>query len=168
MKYQSIVDPLTGLFNRRYMDETLSRELWRAARKATPLSCVMLDIDHFKKINDTFGHDAGDAVLYSLAQRLKDNVREGDLVCRFGGEELVLIMPECAKQDAFERAEKIRAALNASDVIHGDKRVGRISASFGVASFPQDGKDAQALLEAADKAMYNAKNNGRNRVEMAA
>ncbi len=168
LKHQSIVDPLTGLFNRRYMDETLSRELSRAARKSMPLSCVMLDVDHFKKINDTFGHEAGDAVLHSIAQRLKANVREGDLVCRFGGEELVLIMPECGKQDAFERAEKIRAALNAFDVVHGDKRIGRVSASFGVASFPQDGKDAQGLLEAADQAMYDAKNKGRNRVELAA
>lgn len=168
LKHQSIVDPLTGLFNRRYMDETLGRELSRAARKSMPLSCVMLDVDHFKTINDTYGHEAGDAVLHSIAQRLKANVREGDLVCRFGGEELVLIMPECDKQDALDRAEKIRVALNSFDVVHGDKHVGRISASFGVASFPQDGKDAPALLEAADKAMYNAKNNGRNRVEMAA
>ena len=168
LKHQSIIDPLTGLFNRRYMDETLSRELSRAARKSMPLSCVMLDVDHFKNINDTFGHEAGDAVLHSIAHRLKANVREGDLVCRFGGEELVLILPECDKQDAFDRAEKIRAVLNAFDVVHGDKRVGRVSASFGVASFPQDGRDAQALLDAADQAMYDAKNKGRNRVELAA
>jgi len=94
LRQQSIVDPLTGLFNRRYMDETLRRELSRAARKSVPLSLIVLDVDHFKKINDLFGHDAGDAVLRSLALQLKREVREGDVACRFGGEEFVLILCE--------------------------------------------------------------------------
>lgn len=164
LQQQSIIDPLTGLFNRRYMDETLRRELSRAARKSGCLSCVMLDVDHFKQINDTYGHDAGDLVLRSIADAIREGVREGDLVCRYGGEELVLIFPECGKDDALVRTEKIRASIESLQIKQKNQTINKISASFGVATFPQDGLDAEKLLQAADHAMFSAKKSGRNMV----
>lgn len=161
---QSIIDPLTGLFNRRYMDETLVRELVRAERKSMPLSLIVLDLDHFKRVNDTFGHDGGDALLKGVAGVIRKNIRESDLACRFGGEELVLILPECDKQAALGRAEKIRSAIQSLDVHHGGRALGNPSASLGVAAFPEDGGGAEALLRAADQALYQAKHAGRNRV----
>ena len=161
---QSIVDPLTGMFNRRYMDEALKRELFRAERKTAPLALIVFDLDHFKRVNDTYGHDAGDYVLKSVARQVTENIRDSDLACRFGGEELVLIMPECDIATAMQRAEKIRDAIASLDLHHIGSTLGTVSASFGVAQFPQHGRDATTLLHAADKAMYRAKQAGRNRV----
>ena len=167
LKQQSIVDPLTNLFNRRYMDETLSREMSRARRKSCPLSLVMIDIDHFKSVNDRYGHEAGDAVLRAVAGHIKSSVREGDLVCRFGGEEMVILMPECDLQDAGVRAEKLRAGVRALSVDFGGQTIGSVTASFGVACFPFHGTDEASLIAAADKAMYQAKAAGRDRVLLA-
>lgn len=164
LKQQSIVDPLTGLFNRRYLDETLARELSRAKRKGCSLSLVMIDVDHFKSINDNFGHEAGDAVLRAIAERLKANVREGDLVCRFGGEEIVILMPECDPQNAHARTEKLRKAVRAIDISYGGRAIGRVTASFGVASYPHNAAESNVLIECADRAMYQAKLAGRDRV----
>ena len=161
---QSIIDPLTGMFNRRYMDETLKRELSRAERKKAPLSLIVLDLDHFKAVNDIHGHNAGDHVLKSVAKKITDNIRDGDLACRFGGEELVLILPECDVTVAMQRAEKIRAAIDSLDLRHGGVTLGKVTASLGVAGFPQHGRDATALIHTADQAMYCAKETGRNRV----
>ncbi|OWW19810.1 hypothetical protein AYR66_10155 [Noviherbaspirillum denitrificans] len=164
LKLQSIIDPLTGLFNRRYMDETLSRELSRARRKACPLSLMMIDVDHFKSINDRYGHEAGDAVLRTVAEQVKASVRDGDLVCRFGGEELVVLMPECDIHDATARAEKLCAAVRSLRVSYGGHTIGPVTASFGVASYPDRATDETSLIAAADKAMYRAKSAGRDRV----
>lgn len=164
LRQQSIVDPLTGLFNRRYMDETLKRELSRAARKSMPVSVILLDVDHFKKVNDTYGHDVGDAVLAAVSNCLKSGIREGDLACRFGGEELVLVLPECGKDDAVLRAEALRQAIPNVGLQSGSHPAIRVTASFGVATFPGNGKEAAALLQAADHAMYAAKRSGRDRV----
>jgi diguanylate cyclase (GGDEF)-like protein len=164
LRRQSIVDPLTGLFNRRYMDETFKRELLRAERKNVPLALIMLDLDHFKRVNDTFGHDAGDAILKNVAQAIRANIRESDLACRFGGEELAIILPECDAETAIERAEKIRVAIASIDVQHGGRPLGSATASLGVAVFPKHGRDSEALLHAADQALYQAKQAGRNRV----
>jgi diguanylate cyclase (GGDEF)-like protein len=164
LRQLSIVDPLTGLYNRRYMDETLHRELSRALRKSTPLSLIVLDIDHFKKINDLFGHDAGDAVLRSLAVQLKREVRESDVACRFGGEEFVLILTECDRSAALAKAQKIADDVRQLDVRYGSQAIGRITASFGIATFPEDGDNAEAILKAADQAVYVAKNCGCDRV----
>lgn len=164
LKQQSIIDPLTSLFNRRYMDETLHRELTRALRKSLPLSVIVLDIDHFKKVNDNFGHDAGDAVLRNFAHCIKRSVRDSDMVCRLGGEELVLILIECDKQAALARAEKIIADIRLLDNKHGLQHIGRVTASIGVATFPDDGDCADDLIKAADQAMYRAKNAGRDRI----
>ena len=167
LKLQSIVDPLTGMFNRRYMDETLKRELMRAERKKSPLALIVLDLDHFKNINDTYGHDAGDYVLTSVARQMIENIRDSDLACRFGGEEIILIMPECDQATAIQRAEKIRASIMSLDLRYAGNAVGLITASFGVAQFPEHGRDASSLIHAADQAMYRAKKAGRNRVMLA-
>jgi diguanylate cyclase (GGDEF)-like protein len=155
------------LYNRRFMDETLHRELIRAKRKSTSLCLIMLDLDHFKRLNDTFGHDAGDAVLKSAAQLIRQHVRESDLACRFGGEEMIVILPECDTATGMERAEKVRAAIAGLGVQHGGRTLGNITASLGVAVSRDQQQDAEALLRAADQALYEAKHSGRNRVVMA-
>lgn len=167
LRQQSIIDPLTGLYNRRYLDETLKRELARAVRHNKPLALLELDIDHFKKVNDTYGHDAGDLVLSLVAKELKSGIRESDLACRFGGEELVVILPECDRQAALERAEKLRQAISRLEVLHNGQRISNITASFGVATNPEHGSDPDHLFRCADQALYSAKHKGRNRVELA-
>jgi diguanylate cyclase (GGDEF)-like protein len=167
LRQQSIIDPLTGLFNRRYMDETLRREISRAHRKNLPLAVIVLDIDHFKKINDLHGHDAGDTVLRAFALHLRREVREGDVACRLGGEEFVLILAECGAETAVARMQALADAIRRAEVSHGGRPLGGVTASFGVAAFPQHGHDADGLLQTADRAMYLAKNSGRDRVVMA-
>jgi diguanylate cyclase (GGDEF)-like protein len=163
LRLQSIIDPLTELYNRRYMDETLRRELIRAKRADKPLAIIVIDLDHFKRTNDSHGHDGGDAVLKKVAHILLTNVRECDVVCRFGGEEMVILLPDCDPQLAAERAEIIRALIETLHVEHGGRTV-RTTASFGVAGCPAQGDDATALFQAADRALYQAKHHGRNRV----
>jgi len=128
------------------------------------LSIIMLDLDHFKRINDTYGHDAGDAVLKSVAQVIDANIRASDLACRFGGEEMALILPECDMAPAIVRAEAIRHAIAALTLQHSGRMPGTITASFGIATFPQQAGGSAELIQAADKALYQAKNGGRNRV----
>jgi diguanylate cyclase (GGDEF)-like protein len=164
LRRQAVQDPLTGLFNRRYFDEAVNRELSRARRKALPTSLVVLDIDNFKRVNDTYGHGAGDRVLRAIARQIHNAIREGDIACRYGGEELVILMPECPADTAAERAEELRAAIEACISEAGGNGPSRITASFGVAEFPAHGHDAESLFQAADKAMYRAKHQGRNQV----
>jgi diguanylate cyclase (GGDEF)-like protein len=166
LRRQSVLDPLTGLFNRRYFDETLRRELARSRRMASPLSLVVLDVDHFKRVNDGFGHAAGDAVLRAIAQLVRQSIRYGDVACRYGGEELVILMPDCVQADAARRAESLRADIAGAPPMNDGPDT--ITASFGVAEFPLHGPDAEALFRAADQAMYRAKREGRNRVVRAA
>jgi diguanylate cyclase (GGDEF)-like protein len=127
----------------------------------------MLDVDHFKRLNDTFGHDAGDAVLKAVAAAAKAAVRKADLVCRYGGEEIIVVLPDCAEGMAMERAEMIRQAIEAVRVEHGGREIPQVTASFGVASHPVFGLDSDALVRAADAALYVAKRRGRNNVQMA-
>ena len=164
LRRQSVLDPLTGLFNRRHFDAALKRELARARRKNVPVSLVLVDIDHFKRVNDDYGHAVGDAVLRTIAQQLRLGIREGDIACRYGGEEMVLLLPECAAADAGTRAEAIRIALAAIAPHPEGEGPERVTASFGVATFPAHAQDAEALFWAADKALYRAKQQGRNRV----
>ena len=161
---QSMVDPLTGLYNRRYFDEALHRELARARRKSAPTSLVVLDIDHFKLVNDTYGHGTGDDVLRAIAQQVRSAIREGDVACRYGGEELVVLIPECPADVAAVRAEGLRAAIEACIPETGGAGPQRVTASIGVAAYPTHGLDPAALFRAADKALYRAKRQGRNRV----
>ncbi len=163
----SVRDPLTGLFNRRYMEESLQRELAIAQRKQRQLGVVILDLDHFKNFNDTFGHDAGDFLLREVGALLVSNSRSSDIVCRFGGEEFVLIFPETEAEIMMERTEHLRKVIFALQLQHFGRSLGQVSASFGLAFFPVHGSTADELLRLADKALYRAKAAGRNRLEMA-
>jgi diguanylate cyclase (GGDEF)-like protein len=164
LQEQSIRDPLTGLHNRRFLEDSLVRELARAKRKTQPLSIILLDIDHFKRINDTFGHGAGDMVLRRLGLVLQAYVRESDIACRVGGEEFSLLLPEGPLQIATQRAEDIRKAVNELTLKHEEQDLGAVTVSLGVATFPDHGTTADALIRAADKVLYDAKHKGRNRV----
>lgn len=165
LREQTIRDPLTGLFNRRYMEETLTLEIARSARSGTPLSLVMCDIDHFKRFNDEFGHDAGDAVLQAVAAELKKLFRSGDVVCRFGGEEFTIIAPGTTAQVLMDRVEQVRHAISEINVRQKGRTLGLTSMSFGIASWtPGADSNGQALIQAADAALYQAKREGRNRV----
>jgi diguanylate cyclase (GGDEF)-like protein/PAS domain S-box-containing protein len=164
LRAQSVKDPLTGLYNRRYLEETLQREIRRAARAELSLGILMLDLDHFKKVNDTYGHDAGDTVLREAGTFLTKSVREEDTVCRFGGEEFVIVLPTASAEAARSRAERIRAKLRELTVLHQGQSLGRITVSIGVAELPVNGTSATELLAAADAALYRAKRNGRDQV----
>ncbi|WP_434557251.1 GGDEF domain-containing protein [Pseudomonas sp. Z5-35] len=164
LETQSIKDPLTGLYNRRFMDETLKRELARSERNGSCLSVIMLDLDNFKQLNDSYGHAAGDAVLRAVSALIVQSLRSSDIACRFGGEELIVILPECSAEVAASRAEAIRASLEETSLTdHGQTFT--VTASFGVASTETSGADQGTLLKAADSALYAAKRLGKNRIE---
>jgi diguanylate cyclase (GGDEF)-like protein len=167
LRGQSIRDPLTGLFNRRYMEETLDRELRRSERESRPLALILLDIDRFKHFNDTFGHEAGDTILASLGSLLRSASRAGDVACRYGGEEFVLILPAASLADAQRRAEEIREAIRGLRVALGSRPLEAIRCSMGVAAFPEHGAGGSALIRAADAALYRAKREGRDQVVLA-
>jgi len=157
----SIRDPLTCLFNRRYMDEMLEREIKRSARNALPIGIIMIDIDHFKEYNDAYGHYAGDGLLRKIGQLLKEHVRGADIACRYGGEEFTVIMPDAALDITQKRAEELREAVKRIDAATP------VNISLGVAVYPQHGDTGVAALKAADLALYRAKNEGRDRVCLA-
>jgi diguanylate cyclase (GGDEF)-like protein/PAS domain S-box-containing protein len=160
----SVRDSLTGLFNRRYMEETLARELRRAERGGKRLGVIMLDIDFFKRFNDSLGHDAGDALLRELAALLQRHVRASDVACRYGGEEFAIILPDVPADLARQRAEAIRESAMQMRVRHGQRDLDPVTLSLGVAEFPEHGTTRDALLRSADVALYRAKEAGRNRV----
>lgn len=164
---QAVYDSLTGLFNRRYMEETLKRELSRVTRKKNPLGLIMADIDHFKRFNDSYGHAAGDALLRSLGSFFKEHVRREDIACRYGGEEFVLIMPESSLENTRRRAEQIREEIKQLRIWHRGSLINSVNVSMGVVVFSEHGNSAESLLESADKALYRAKRQGRDRIEVA-
>ena len=164
MRNLSIRDPLTGLFNRRYMEEGLAQELHRTRRNGAQLAVIMIDIDHFKQFNTTYGHDGGDAVLRAFGAFLKKHVRGSDIVCRYGGEEFLLVLSATTVEGALFRAEKIREAAELLSVRHDNQDLGVITLSLGVAIFPDHASEAAAVVKAADIALYQAKGHGRNRV----
>ena len=163
----SVRDVLTGLFNRRYLEETLDREISRAERKRLTLGIIMLDLDHFKRINDTYGHAAGDAVLREIGAFLKAHIRRSDIACRYGGEEFVLILPEASLEVTRLRAESLRQDAEDLKVLYNGRNLETVTLSLGVAAFPEHGSSYLPLLSAADTAMYSAKKEGRNRVVVA-
>jgi diguanylate cyclase (GGDEF)-like protein/PAS domain S-box-containing protein len=167
LRNQSIRDPLTGLFNRRYMEETLDRELRRAERGKHSLGVVMADIDNFKQLNDSFGHAAGDVYLRGIGALLRSSVRGADVACRYGGEELVIILPEASLGVTRRRAEQLREAVGRLRAIGRGGTVLAATISLGVAAYPDHGTSPEMLLNAADEALYRAKNAGRDRVEVA-
>jgi diguanylate cyclase (GGDEF)-like protein len=166
LRDQSIRDVLTGLFNRRYMLETCRREFSRAARSSQSISILSIDVDHFKKYNDNHGHDAGDMVLRAVGNCLENLFRNEDIPCRFGGEEFVVILPGADADAALRRAEQLRSKVEDIVVRYLEKNLPRITVSIGVAVFPEAGDNPQAVLKAADQALYRAKEKGRNRVEL--
>lgn len=163
LREQAVRDMLTGLFNRRYLTETLERELAQAERTKSPLSVVMMDIDHFKDFNDTYGHKAGDDLLQNLGEFLRANTRIGDVACRYGGEEFVVIMPGAPIMVAFKRAEQWVQAFRDTGISDGNQTM-RATLSAGVSVFPENGTTADEVLRTADLALYTAKAAGRNRV----
>ena len=165
LQEQAIRDPLTGVFNRRFLAESLDKEISQAERENTPVSIIMMDVDFFKNFNDTYGHKCGDVVLQDLATFLTENSRQGDIVCRYGGEEFVILMPNATLHDAYERAETWRRTIPPSS-FNMTARSLSISFSAGVASFPLHGASGEAILYAADHALYHSKNKGRNRVTL--
>jgi diguanylate cyclase (GGDEF)-like protein len=162
---QALRDGLTGAYNRRFLDEVLPKEVEQARRREAPLSVLMLDIDHFKRFNDSFGHEVGDRVLAVFARTLQARLRSGDFVARYGGEEFTAVLPGAGLEEARLLAERLRAGLEALELGPPDFPEGcRITASLGVAAFPEHGADGEALLQSADRALYLAKGQGRNRV----
>ena len=159
-------DPLTNLYNRRYMQEALEREMQLATQSCYSVGVVILDLDHFKRFNDTFGHDAGDALLCALGEVLKSSIRSQDIACRFGGEEFVLILPEASLADATWLAKDLRVSVGNLKVKHRSQPLGSVTVSTGVAVFPTHGATADTVLRAADSALYRAKVCGRDRVEV--
>jgi diguanylate cyclase (GGDEF)-like protein/PAS domain S-box-containing protein len=167
LKQQATRDPLTGLFNRRYMEETLNRETSRSERYGIPLGVIMIDIDHFRRFNNTFGHEAGDIVLKDLGKFLQINVRKEDVACRYGGEEFTLIMPGASLDITEKRAEDIRRKVQHLQIYYNGQPLESITLSLGVATFPDHGSMGEAVLQAADAALYTAKHRGRNQVAVA-
>jgi diguanylate cyclase (GGDEF)-like protein len=164
LRQQSTIDPLTGLYNRRYFDESLKREMALAKRKSTSFSIIMIDLDHFKTINDTYGHDGGDLVLRESAKQILGRVRGSDVACRYGGEEIVLLLSDCTSHDAAICAETIRTSLLEIELHNLGQTIAQVSASFGVAAWPEHADNETELIKAADCALYLAKKAGRNQV----
>jgi diguanylate cyclase (GGDEF)-like protein/PAS domain S-box-containing protein len=167
LRDQSIRDPLTGLFNRRFMEESLEREMQRGVRKNHPVSVLFIDLDHFKRFNDTFGHDAGDLVLRSIADLFRKLFRVDDLICRYGGEEFGIILPESSAQNAVIRANALREAIKKLNIQYKNHALGTITLSIGVATFPEHGDSSEELLKAADQCLYQSKSAGRDLVTVA-
>ncbi len=165
LRDQALRDPLTGLHNRRYLEETLPRELKRAKRNGACLSVIMMNIDHFKTINDTYGHLVGDQTIKFIANLLTSAARASDITCRFGGDEILLVMPDMTSTDALKRAEHIRQLCEDTSTSQANLERG-LTMSFGVATYPEHGLQMDEILIKADDALYQSKQNGRNRVTL--
>jgi diguanylate cyclase (GGDEF)-like protein/PAS domain S-box-containing protein len=164
---QSVRDHLTGLFNRRYLEETLKREMLRAKRKKLSLGIIMLDIDNFKQFNDSYGHPAGDAILQEIAKLLFENIRKEDIPARYGGDEFIIVQPDVSREVVRDRAELLREKTHTINILFRGKRLKKFTLSIGVASFPENGTNYEMLLQAVDNALYHAKQEGRDKVFMA-
>jgi diguanylate cyclase (GGDEF)-like protein len=167
LRAQSIRDPLTGLFNRRFLEQALDRELQRAKRRNNSLVVVFLDLDHFKRFNDSYGHDAGDAVLRSMADLFQKHFRGEDVVCRYGGEEFAFILPESSKKDAAKRVEELRQVAVSHRVTFKEQILDFVTFSVGIAAYPENGSAAEELLHTADNCLYESKARGRNCITVA-
>jgi diguanylate cyclase (GGDEF)-like protein len=172
LRQQSIRDMPTGLYNRRFLEESAQREVLRASRRNAKdindgLALLMIDIDHFKQFNDQHGHDVGDQVLHEVAQVLQRQTRGSDVAARYGGEEFTIVLTDMPVSLAFERAEQVRAGVEALSLHAAGKALGTVTISIGLAQFPTHGRSVAELLIAADKALYEAKRTGRNRVVIA-
>src|SRR6266568_3647990 len=164
LREQAMHDKLTGLYNRHYVEEWFGLELLRAQRHGRPVAAILLDIDHFKRFNDSFGHEAGDLVLRELAGVLRRLARQSDVASRYGGEEFLVLLPECPFDAALRKAEQLREEAAKLKLEHNDRALGSVTVSIGVAAFPDHAQEAKALLRCADEALYDAKAAGRDRV----
>jgi diguanylate cyclase (GGDEF)-like protein len=160
---QAIHDSLTGVYNRRFLEEALNREMPRCIEQNHLLCIVMMDVDHFKEVNDIYGHKAGDLVLQELADKIKHAIRGNDLACRYGGDEFVIILPDMTSDIAWERAEQIRQDIEVMEIKY-KVAVLKVTVSLGISVFPDHGSSTDLLMRAADKALYYSKQEGRNRV----
>jgi diguanylate cyclase (GGDEF)-like protein len=167
LREQSVRDHLTGLFNRRYMEETLERELIRASRQQLPVGLMMLDIDDYKHFNDNFGHAAGDAILRELGNLLTEHVRGEDVACRYGGDEFIIVLFDASRELTRKRAESLCKLIRGAPLQFEGQTLEAITVSVGVAVFPEDGDTSKAILKAVDAALYRAKNSGRGQVAVA-
>ena len=164
LSMQSILDPQSGLYNRRFMEESLQREMLRAARKQTHIGIIMGDLDHFKKFNDVYGHAAGDKIIVQIGKLFKERFRGSDIACRYGGEEFLIILPETSLEDTFKRADTLREDIKKMEMVFQGQILGAITMSMGIASYPEKGTRMEELLRVADTALYKAKQEGRDRV----
>jgi diguanylate cyclase (GGDEF)-like protein len=162
LRQQSIRDSLTGLYNRRYLEETLEREFARARRLNQPVSLIMFDVDHFKRINDLYGHEAGDLALQAISRQLEKSVRAEDIVCRFGGEEFTAVLPGLPLDKTLQRATIILEAVRNLELVFNVTLLQTLTMSAGVASFPVHGLTPADVLQAADQALFRAKQEGRD------
>lgn len=165
LREQAVHDALTGLYNRHFLEESFGRELLLAERTGHPVSVIMSDLDHFKEVNDRDGHLAGDEVLRVFGNLMKHTARASDIICRYGGEEFLMVLPGMTGKGAVERAERLRCVMAATPVSYGASQI-TVTASFGVSTFPSHGKTTDELIAAADGALYSAKADGRNRVNL--
>ncbi|MFA0084962.1 diguanylate cyclase [Vibrio sp. 10N.261.51.F12] len=164
LRSQALSDPLTGLYNRRFFEQKLTEHTNNSATSSESLSLLMLDLDHFKRFNDNFGHDAGDYVLKEISSLLKRTVADDEIACRLGGEELAVILPHCDMNDATQYADNIVTLIRTMHLEHKGLSLGQLSVSIGVATYPEPASDIEALIKMADKALYLAKDQGRDRV----
>jgi diguanylate cyclase (GGDEF)-like protein len=167
LREQSIRDPLTYLYNRRFLEESLERELQVASRKKHSVTVLFLDLDHFKRFNDVFGHEAGDMVLKALADLFRNFFRSTDICCRYGGEEFAIIMPESSPKEAAIRADALRLEVKGLRLQYKKQTLGQLSLSVGVAAFPEHGSASHELLKIADQCLYKSKTGGRDMVTVA-
>lgn len=167
LENQSIRDSLTGLFNRRFMEIALEREIRRAARQQSSMAVLMLDVDHFKQFNDTYGHEAGDMILREVGETFRQTVRAEDVVCRYGDEEFVILLPEISTEAALHRAEILRRKTSEIRMRYQGDSLREITIPIGVAMYPQSAEGLEQILRAADRALYEAKHLGRNVVALA-
>ncbi len=167
LKHQAVRDPLTNLYNRRYLDDALRRDIQRVKRQGTCLGVMMIDVDHFKAFNDTFGHEAGDYALQQVSIAISSSIRGEDIACRYGGEEFTVILPDADVSIIAKRSKEILEGVSSLNLEFRGKSLGHVTISIGVSISPQHGDDAEALISSADKALYAAKNAGRNQIKVA-
>lgn len=167
LREQSIRDPLTGLYNRRYLEETLDREFYRVERNQEPLSIVIFDVDNFKEINDQYGHLAGDTIIIHISEILQNNFRRSEIVCRYGGDEFLVVLPGANVDQTYLRFEKIREMVAGFSTPNEEGTSEQVTISAGIAAYPRSGLEPARVIEAADHALYHAKASGRNRIVVA-